>query len=62
MNRASVILAPDMCVANWEVNRVLSMAVSIRRMNNLRDRINDAPTEVTHLEKAGWKELLLRGV
>ena len=60
--KASVILAPDVFIVHREANRVLSMAVSIGGMAHLRDVMNKAPAEVAHLEKAGWKELLLRGV
>ena len=62
MNRASVIFAPDVFIAHREASRVLSMAISIGWITHLRDRMNEAPAEVAHLQKAGWKELLLRGV
>ena len=62
MNRASVILAPDVFIAHREASWVLSMAVSTGGIAHLRDRVNDAPAEVTHLEKTGRNEFRLRGV
>ena len=62
MIKASVILAPDVFIAYREVRRALSMAVSIGGMAHPRDLMNEAPEEVAHVQKAGWKELLLRGV
>ena len=62
MNKASVIFSPDLFIAHREASRVVSMAVSIGGIAHLRDRMNEAPADVAHLQKAGWKELLLRTV
>ena len=42
------------CVHSTEaVSRVVSMAVSIGGITHLRNRLNEAPSEITRMEKAG---------